>query len=192
MTETTTFALPGQQRQRHADLLAALLPPVSYDPSAPNLSAELESDGATLDAVLISAGRILDQSPITPWLFGHPDLIPRWEALYQITPSPEATIEARQLAVLARINAVGGLSLAYFRSFVESHGYRAVVDEPREFRAGVGRAGDRLYAVGSVDYYWRVRARNADGTLLSALKKSELMAALLPLAPAGTHFDIED
>lgn len=176
-------------QQNHAVLLALLLPPVSYNPNGPIMAAELAADGAALDAALASAARIISTAP---YLFGHAALIPHWERLYEIIPGTAATIEARQLAVLARINAVGGLSLAYFTQLVQSQGYKAALDEPREFRAGVGRAGDRLYAVGSVTYYWRVRARNADGTLLSALKKSDLKAALLPLAPAGTHFDIED
>lgn len=173
----------------NSELLARLLPPVSYGINEPRLKADLAAEGAALDAVASAANAFA--VPV-PWLFGHPALIPHWERLYQITPSAHAAIAQRQAVVLARINARGGLSLAYFKSLLTAEGYLAVVDEPRELRAGVGRAGDALFKQGSVTYYWRIRVRNANGSLVSELEKTRIKTWFATLAPAGTHFTIGD
>ncbi|PVX80063.1 putative phage tail protein [Paraburkholderia unamae] len=174
---------------KHADLLARLLPPVSYDATGARITAQLAGDGNALDDALASADAILSPDP---WLFGGEAFLADWERLYQITPPAGATVEQRQTVVYARINATGGLSLPYITNLLASLGYVAVLDEPRGFRAGTSRAGDLLVIPSAVMYYLRIRIRHSDGSALSADEIATLTAWLNDIVAAGTHFTIGD
>ena len=65
----------------HADLLKALLPPVSYDLAGPAIAAQLEAEGAALDDALAASLRVL--SAITP--DGDTGLLPDWERVRKET-----------------------------------------------------------------------------------------------------------
>lgn len=173
----------------HADLLARLVPPVSYDATGPRLTAQLVGDGNALDAALANADAIL--SPV-PWLFGGAEFLSDWERLYQITPDANATVDQRQAVVYGRINAIGGTSLPYIQNLLTSLDYQVLLDEPRGFRAGENSAGDTLFNPDAVKYYLRVRIRNADGTAVSADALAALTAWLNDVIAAGTHFTIGD
>jgi len=173
----------------HADLLARLLPPVSYDTTGPRLTAQLTGDGNALDAALVSGDVILSPDP---WLFGGEVFLADWERLYQITPPDGATVAQRQAIVLARINATGGLSIGYFENLLTSMGYEVVIDEPRGFQAGVNCAGDTLFDPAAVTFYTRFRVRHADGTPLSQTELDTLTAYLTSLVAAGTIFTVGD
>jgi uncharacterized protein YmfQ (DUF2313 family) len=72
----------------HADLLKALLPPVSYDVNGQNLSAELGAEGNALDRVLLNADQILLESdPRTTVL-----MLPDWERVYGLPDTPAETM----------------------------------------------------------------------------------------------------
>lgn len=174
--------------QRHAELLGRMLPPVSYNWQGERMQAELAAEGAALDQFAAAANSIIDPSP---WLFGHEALLPRWESLYQITPPLGATTDSRRTAVLSRIRAKGGLTLAYYTQQLAGAGWRAVLDEPREARAGVARAGDTIYKAGSVTWYWRARIRRADGSAATDADATLARSLLIPIAPSGTFFKVE-
>lgn len=60
---------------QHSDLLAALLPPVSYPPQAPRLRAELNAEGRMFDALYSGVKSVT--GAVTP--FYAESLLPDWE-----------------------------------------------------------------------------------------------------------------
>lgn len=143
----------------HAELLAKLLPPVSYDPNSTRLAAELGAEGTALDTVVSTASRVRDA--ITP--FWANEMLPDWERVCGLVPAASATVQQRISAVLAKLAETGGLSIPYFIQLAASLGYTITITEPQPFRAGISRAGDRLYLWPDVLWYWRVNVHSSDG-----------------------------
>lgn len=133
-------------------LLRGLLPPVSYDPNAPMLGAVLDAEGAELQAARDSAQRVANAM--------HPDTagddIVGWESMLALQPVPSATQPQRAAAVKVKLGELGGLSIPYFTRLAAAAGYTVTITEPRVFRAGVSRCGDRLYPEDIV-FLWQVR-----------------------------------
>ena len=67
----------------HRDLLAALLPPVSYDANAPHLDLSLAMEGRELDRVQADGAAVL--GALRPWLWQQ--WLPDWERIYGL-PGP--------------------------------------------------------------------------------------------------------
>jgi uncharacterized protein YmfQ (DUF2313 family) len=87
--------------------------------------------------------------------------LPDWE---RVTGLPDAcsagiatTLQERRAAVVARLTATGGQSIAYFTAMIAALGYLAEIDEYRPFICGLSRCGDRLNGPSSVRHYWRAR-----------------------------------
>lgn len=135
----------------HAELLALLLPPVSYAPTGAALQAELLAEGKALDISLASADWV--QGAITP--FFAEQLLPDWERVCGITPSADAAYQQRLQAVLAKLAETGGLSIPYFTRLASSLGYTITIVELEPFRAGINRAGDPLW-VEDIQWVWQV------------------------------------
>lgn len=114
---------------KHADVLKQLLPPVSYDPNDPILSAELEAEGKQLDAALQSADQLLaEMHPSTATVS-----LPDWERVYGL-PDPcvtiEQSIDQRRAALDSKANSHGGQSIEYFVGLAAKMSYPgAMVDE---------------------------------------------------------------
>lgn len=138
----------------HADLLPLLLPPVSYDPQAPKITISLTAAGKALDRALASGDRV--RNAVTP--FGAGELIQDWERVLALTPPPGAGYQQRQGRVIAKLRETGGLSIPYFVSLAAGLGYTISIHEPQPFRAGVNRAGDRLYVEDTM-FVWRVEVQ---------------------------------
>lgn len=121
---------------RHADLLALLLPPVSYDPKGERLSVELSAEGAALDRAQANAARV--QDAITP--YGAAELLPDWERNYGL-PDPllgqDQTLQERLAVLLQRINEMGGLSRDYFLFVALNLGYSVSLTEFQPFTVGM-------------------------------------------------------
>lgn len=134
-----------------ADRLRGLLPPVAYDPHAPMLSAVIEAEANALQGVETADGDLADRM--------HPatadDDVASWERVYGLHPAPTDSLAKREQLVLAKMGELGGLSLPYFVRLAASAGYAVTITEPRAFRAGVGRCGDRLYPEDIV-FVWQV------------------------------------
>jgi uncharacterized protein YmfQ (DUF2313 family) len=112
----------------HAELLALLLPPVSYDPTGTNLSAELSAEGNAIDQALLDAGRA--RSAIMP--YGLPEMLVDWERVYGLPDpctDPPTTYADRLAAVLGKVRAVGGLTPAYFIGVAAALGYTVTITE---------------------------------------------------------------
>jgi uncharacterized protein YmfQ (DUF2313 family) len=68
------------------------------------------------------------------------------------------TLEARRAAVVQRLTARGGASIAYFTAIAAALGYEGLeIDEFRPFIAGISRCGTALNGGHSVRFIWRVR-----------------------------------
>ncbi|WP_316154697.1 YmfQ family protein [Cupriavidus sp. BIC8F] len=135
----------------HSDLLARLLPPTSYTPSAALINAELVAEGAALDGAHAAAAGVL--GGVTP--FFAKELLGDWERMCDLSPSAGAPYQVRLQAVLAKLAETGGLSMSYFVGLAKGIGYTITIDEPHPFRAGSSRSGQRLAAF-DIIWVWRV------------------------------------
>jgi len=90
-------------------------------------------------------------------------LLARWEAEYGIFPRPNADIAARRAALRAQYVTVGSLSKAHFTAIAAALGYAVDITDGGgdrlPFRAGTSKAGDRVYAAGSL-WSWTVTTLN--------------------------------
>ncbi|WP_140918461.1 YmfQ family protein [Limnobaculum xujianqingii] len=177
-----------------ANLLALLLPPVSYDDKGPRISAELAAEGAQLDAVKAKSIEIL--SAVTPFNAGN--LLADWERVYGLVIHAEATYQERLSRVLAKMAETGGLSIPYFINLAAAMGYDITIDELQPFRVSANRCGDTLYTE-DIIWVWRVNILNSEiptyhfrtgasgaGERLLAFGDSQLETVFNDLKPAET------
>lgn len=118
----------------HRDLLKLLMPPTSYDTSAPTLNAELTAEGNALDTALKSADQVLlEMDARTASL-----MLGNWESVLGL---PDACLVAsgvtptftqRRAAVVARLNLRGGQNAAFFIGLAQSLGYTVTITELHE------------------------------------------------------------
>ena len=87
----------------HSTLLAALLPPVSYDVNAPGVEVSLAVDGAELDRVQAASAAVL--GALQPWKWQQ--YLPDWE---RVSPSARLRLLPRMpraLRMLCRLTRPG-------------------------------------------------------------------------------------
>ncbi len=125
---------------KHVELLKVLLPPVSYEPNAPYLSAELEAEGNALDAALASADSIL-----TNLVPNTGPLLEDWERVYG-TPSPCSysiglTRNQRVGLVKAKINEGGTFTKQKAIELAASIGYTITIEEHHARQHGRAKMG---------------------------------------------------
>lgn len=139
---------------RHADLLKTLLPPVSYDPAATGIAAQLDSEGAALDDALAAGLRVL--AAITPE--GDTELLPDWERVYGLPDTCMAGIDSsvatRISAVIDKIRRGGGLARQFFIDLAAALGFSITITEFSPFSVG-SPVTYPLYDIDS-QYYWKV------------------------------------
>ncbi|HCP8498029.1 TPA: DUF2313 domain-containing protein [Escherichia coli] len=184
------------------DLFRAMLPPVSYDPNGKYISAELVAEANVMEAVKASAARVLAQ--ITPLQSSM--TLSDWERVYDVAPREGATQQERRQNILVKMAATGGLSIPYFKNLAASLGYTITITEPRAFRTGVNRCGDRLF-IPEMRWVWQVNVigaktpvyrfrtgASATGEPLTAFGESILENTFKDLKPAFTdcYFTYED
>jgi uncharacterized protein YmfQ (DUF2313 family) len=85
------------------------------------------------------------------------EMLSEWETDYGL-PDPctplAATMDQRRAALLAKIAAIGGQSIAYFTAVAAALGYAITISEPQPFRFG-SRFGGALLGPGW-QFVWRV------------------------------------
>lgn len=127
----------------HRQLLAELLPPVSYASAAPHMAASLYAEGAALDRALADSVSAL--GALSP--FRWPQWMEDWERVYGLPGEcarPDKLLQERiQLLALA-FTERGGISPAWLRHYAALGGYAIGVEEFRPFQAGRSQAGDPL------------------------------------------------
>lgn len=144
----------GSVPMKFVSLLSLLLPFNSYQPYQPRLSAELTAESHTFDAINASSLRVL--GGITP--FYADKLLIDWERVLDLVAPLNSSYQQRQQRVLAKLSETGGLSIPYFVRLAASLGYDITIDEPQPFRAGINRAGQRLY-VDDIPWAWVVNVK---------------------------------
>lgn len=127
----------------HKDLLAASLPPVSYDPNAGGVSLSLAVEGAELDRAQNASLAV--PGALQPWRWQQ--FLSDWERVYGL---PGACAKGDQLlqeriaqlavAFLER----GGISIAWLKRYAALAGYDITIEEYSPFKAGHSSAGDSL------------------------------------------------
>lgn len=139
-----------------ADQLRLLLPPVSYDGTAPALSATIEAEAAALSTaeakVETAYGAIFPDSG---------EGLSDWERVLAL-PDPclvgvPQSVGQRVQAVISKVQWRGGQSKAFFISLAKSLGYDITITTFRPARAGLARAGDPLNG-GDWSFTWRINA----------------------------------
>lgn len=162
-----------------ADQLRMLLPPVSYDGQAPLLSAAIEAEASALTQTDAQADAVYSA------IFADSGLgLADWERVLAL-PDPcligvPQSVRQRIQAVVSKLQARGGQSRPFFIALAKSLGYDITITTFRPARAGIARAGDRLYG-GDWNFTWRVNAPAVTVTYAVA----GLTAAGDPLASWG-------
>lgn len=127
----------------HKNLLAQLLPPASYSPTAPRIAASLATEGALLDRVLANSALAL--GALSP--FKYPQWIPDWERVYALPGTcarPDQLLQERiQLLALA-FTERGGISREWLIRYAALGGYTITIQEYQPFKAGISKAGNAL------------------------------------------------
>lgn len=143
---------------KHLDLLKVLLPPVSYDVQAPNLSAELTAEGIALDDVFTLAQTIL--KAIYP---NSGALLEDWERVYGTPNTCQQTIgltrSQRVDAVISKINEGGTFTKPKVISLAAEFGYTITIQEHRARTYGKARLGE-AYAGIDWNFVWDVITTN--------------------------------
>ncbi len=165
-----------------ADQLRLLLPPVSYDGNARQLSATIEAEANALTQADTQADGVYSA------IFADSGMgLADWERVLAL-PDPcligvPQSVGQRVRAVVSKLQARGGQSRPFFIALAKSLGYEITITTFRPARAGIARAGDRVYG-GDWDYAWRV---NAPAVTVS-YAVAGLAAAGDPVASWGNKF----
>lgn len=131
--------------------LLGLLPPVSYARNAPHIVQQAEIDGKALGQLSNTAGVV--SGAVTP--DSADGLIVNWERVLGLDNSNKP-YSYRVDAVVAKINAIGGLSIPYFLNLAQQAGYEVEIAEESAFRAGSSGAADELN-IDEAEYRWVVK-----------------------------------
>lgn len=139
-----------------ADQIRLLLPPVSYDGMATNLSAAIEAEAGALDAIESDADAVY--SAVFP---DTGEGLSDWERVLAL-PDPclgglTQGVAGRLRAVVSKVQLRGGQSKSFFIALAKSLGYDITITTFRPAYAGTAQAGDPLYG-GEWDFAWRVNA----------------------------------
>lgn len=139
-----------------ADQLRLLLPPISYDGAAPNLSAAIEAEAGALTLTDVSAQ--VAYNAIFP---DTGEALSDWERVLAL-PDPcllgvSQSVGQRVQAAVSKLQGRGGQSKAFFIALAKSLGYEITITTFRPARAGIARAGDPING-GDWSFTWRVNA----------------------------------
>ncbi|AZC95309.1 YmfQ family protein [Pseudomonas chlororaphis] len=145
-----------------ADQLRLLLPPVSYDGTAPNLSAAIEAEASALT--------LTDASSDSVYSAIFPDTgegLADWERVLAL-PDPclvgiPQSVGQRVQAVISKLQSRGGQSKSFFIAQAKSLGYDITITTFRPARVGLLRAGDPING-GDWSFTWRVNAPSVSVT----------------------------
>ncbi len=150
----------------HKKVLAKLYPPISYDVNGERFLAQCEVDGNAFDRLQKSAVDLLQIiEPATS-----NTMLSDWERLCGIKTDYSNNYQARVKRVIAKLNAIGGLSIPYFKRIAESIGYRIEIKEFSPLANDLPTTGDlaqfRNEAQESLIFMWRVTVLNGDDNIV--------------------------
>ncbi|HHE9996008.1 DUF2313 domain-containing protein [Haemophilus influenzae] len=150
----------------HKKVLAKLYPPVSYDVNGERFLAQCEVDGNAFDRLQKSAVDLLQIiEPATS-----NTMLSDWERLCGIKTDYSNNYQARVKRVIAKLNAIGGLSIPYFKRIAESIGYRIEIKEFSPLANDLPTTGDlvqfRNEERDNLIFMWRVSVLNGDDNIV--------------------------
>ena len=150
----------------HKKVLAKLYPPISYDVNGERFLAQCEVDGNAFDRLQKSAVDLLQIiEPATS-----NTMLSDWERLCSIKTDYTNNYQARVKRVIAKLNAIGGLSIPYFKRIAESIGYRIEIKEFSPLANDLPTTGDlaqfRNEARDNLIFMWRVSVLNGDDNIV--------------------------
>lgn len=150
----------------HKKVLAKLYPPISYDINGERFLAQCEVDGNAFDRLQKSAVDLLQIiEPATS-----NTMLSDWERLCGIKTDYTNNYQARVKRVIAKLNAIGGLSIPYFKRIAESIGYRIEIKEFSPLANDLPTTGDltqfRNEARDNLIFMWRVSVLNGDDNIV--------------------------
>lgn len=150
----------------HKKVLAKLYPPISYDINGERFLAQCEVDGNAFDRLQKSAVDLLQIiEPATS-----NTMLSDWERLCGIKTDYSNNYQARVKRVIAKLNAIGGLSIPYFKRIAESIGYRIEIKEFSPLANDLPTTGDlaqfRNEARDNLIFMWRVSVLNGDDNIV--------------------------
>ena len=150
----------------HKKVLAKLYPPVSYDVNGERFLAQCEVDGNAFDRLQKSAVDLLQIiEPATS-----NTMLSDWERLCGIKTDYTNNYQARVKRVIAKLNAIGGLSIPYFKRIAESIGYHIEIKEFSPLANDLPTTGDlaqfRNEACDNLIFMWRVSVLNGDDNIV--------------------------
>ena len=150
----------------HKKVLAKLYPPISYDVNGECFLAQCEVDGNAFDRLQKSAVDLLQIiEPATS-----NTMLSDWERLCGIKTDYTNNYQARVKRVIAKLNAIGGLSIPYFKRIAESIGYRIEIKEFSPLANDLPTTGDlvqfRNEARDNLIFMWRVSVLNGDDNIV--------------------------
>ena len=150
----------------HKKVLAKLYPPISYDVNGERFLAQCEVDGNAFDRLQKSAVDLLQIiEPATS-----NTMLSDWERLCGIKTDYTNNYQARVKRVIAKLNAIGGLSIPYFKRTAESIGYRIEIKEFSPLANDLPTTGDlaqfRNEARDNLIFMWRVSVLNGDDNIV--------------------------
>lgn len=150
----------------HKKVLAKLYPPISYDVNGERFLAQCEVDGNAFDRLQKSAVNLLQIiEPATS-----NTMLSDWERLCGIKTDYTNNYQARVKRVIAKLNAIGGLSIPYFKRIAESIGYRIEIKEFSPLANDLPTTGDlaqfRNEARDNLIFMWRVSVLNGDDNIV--------------------------
>lgn len=150
----------------HKQVLSKLYPPISYDVNGERFLAQCEVDGNAFDRLQKSAVDLLQIiEPATS-----NTMLSDWERLCGIKTDYTNNYQARVKRVIAKLNAIGGLSIPYFKRIAESIGYRIEIKEFSPLANDLPTTGDlaqfRNEARDNLIFMWRVSVLNGDDNIV--------------------------
>ncbi|EGF18025.1 MULTISPECIES: YmfQ family protein [Haemophilus] len=150
----------------HKKVLAKLYPPVSYDVNGERFLAQCEVDGNAFDRLQKSAVDLLQI--IEPSTSN--TMLSDWERLCDIKTDYSNNYQARVKRVIAKLNAIGGLSIPYFKRIAESIGYHIEIKEFSPLANDLPMTGDlvqfRNEERDNLIFMWRVSVVNGDDNIV--------------------------
>ena len=150
----------------HKKVLAKLYPPISYDVNGERFLAQCEVDGNAFDRLQKSAVDLL--KIIEPSTSN--TMLSDWERLCGIKTDYSNNYQARVKRVIAKLNAIGGLSIPYFKRIAESIGYHIEIKEFSPLANDLPTTGDlaqfRNEVRDNLIFMWRVSVLNGDDNIV--------------------------
>ncbi|MCL7770281.1 YmfQ family protein, partial [Pasteurella multocida] len=141
-------------------------PPISYNVNGKQFLIQCEVDGNVFDRVQQSAVDMLNA--IEPATSGQ--MLADWERVCGIKTDLLKNYQERVKRVIIQLNAIGGLSIPYFKKLAESIGYQIEIKEFSPLQNDLPNLGDvnifQSEPRESLIFMWRVTVINGDDNII--------------------------